>query len=105
MGERVIIFSLGPLHVQKHPDGYNHFYEFYKFPYLKEYPSYNNYNDNNRRMNEGFTLSKQLQYFAKTGYLATITSEEENNIILKKQLVMVGEGGLLNQKSKVHMEI
>jgi hypothetical protein len=82
------------LHVQKHLDGYNHFYEFYKFPYLADYDWWNNYNDNNRRMNEGFTLSKQLQYFSKTGYLATITSEEENNIIIEKAIGNGWLGGL-----------
>ena len=100
LGERVIIFSLGPLHVQKHPDGYNHFYEFYKFPYLADYDWWNNYNDNNRRMNEGFTLSKQLQYFAKTGYLATITSEEENNIIIEKASGNGWLGGLAQSEEQ-----
>ena len=32
LGERTILFSLGPLHVEEHRDGYNHFYEFYEFP-------------------------------------------------------------------------
>ena len=32
LGERTILFSLGPLHVDEHRDGYNHFYEFYEFP-------------------------------------------------------------------------
>ena len=31
LGERTILFSLGPLHVEEHRDGYNHFYEFYEF--------------------------------------------------------------------------
>ena len=43
------IFSLGPLHVQKHLDGYNHFYEFYQFP-VRASGTQNLYNDNNRRM-------------------------------------------------------
>jgi hypothetical protein len=90
LGERVIIFSLGPLHVQKHLDGYNHFYEFYKFP-VRASGTQNLYNDNNRRMNESFTLSNQLHYFSKTGYLVTVTSEEENEIITEKA---VGNGWL-----------
>ena len=90
LGERVIIFSIGPLHVQKHLDGYNHFYEFYQFP-ARANGSQNLYNDNNRRMNESFTLSKQLQYFSKTGYLATVTSEEENDILTEKA---IGNGWL-----------
>ena len=76
LGERVILFSLGPLHVNKHVDGYNHFYEFYKFPEV--------YNDRNRRFNEGYHLAHRLSYFGKTGYLATITSETENDIIVEK---------------------
>ena len=32
LGERSILFSLGPLHIEEHRDGYNHFYEFYEFP-------------------------------------------------------------------------
>ena len=47
LGERVIIFSLGPLHVQKHLDGYNHFYEFLQFPVLAR-GTQNLYNDTNR---------------------------------------------------------
>ena len=35
-------------------------------------------------MNESFTLSNQLHYFSKTGYLVTVTSEEENEIITEK---------------------
>ena len=29
LGERVITFSLGPLHIYNHTDGFQHFYEFY----------------------------------------------------------------------------
>ena len=90
LGERVIIFSLGPLHVQKHLDGYNHFYEFYQFP-VRANGVQDLYNDNNRRMNESFTLSNQMQYFSKTGYLATVTSEEENDILTEKA---IGNGWL-----------
>ena len=90
LGERVIIFSLGPLHVQKHLDGYNHFYEFYQFP-VRASGVQDLYNDNNRRMNESFTLSNQMQYFSKTGYLVTVTSEEENDILTEKA---IGNGWL-----------
>ena len=90
LGERVIIFSLGPLHVQKHLDGYNHFYEFYQFP-VRAGGVQDLYNDNNRRMNESFTLSNQMQYFSKTGYLVTVTSEEENDILTEKA---IGNGWL-----------
>ena len=42
------------------------------------------YNNNNRRFNEAFQLSNRLTYFGKTGYLATITSEEESEITIDK---------------------
>ena len=32
LGERVVTFSLGPLHIYDHTDGFQHFYEFYSFP-------------------------------------------------------------------------
>ena len=83
LGERTILFSLGPLHVHEHKDGYNHFYEFYKFP-TRASGTQNLYNDNNRRFNEGFQLSNRLHYFAKTGYLGTITSESESDILTDK---------------------
>ena len=83
LGERVILFSLGPLHVNKHVDGYNHFYEFYKFP-VNASPPYVLMNDKNRRFGEGYQLAHRLKYFGKTGYLATITSESENKVITKK---------------------
>lgn len=83
LGERVILFSLGPLHVNKHIDGYNHFYEFYKFP-VRAFGFQNLFNDKNRRFGEGFQISNRLRYFGKTGYLATITSEAENTVITTK---------------------
>ena len=83
LGERTILFSLGPLHVNKHIDGYNHFYEFFKFPVNATSP-YNLYNDKNRRFGDGFQLANRLRYFGKTGYLATITSETENEVITTK---------------------
>ena len=83
LGERTILFSLGPLHVYQHKDGYNHFYEFYKFP-TRASGTQNLYNDNNRRFNEGFQLSNRLSYFGKTGYLGTITSEGESDILTDK---------------------
>jgi hypothetical protein len=109
LGERVIIFSLGPLHVNKHRDGYNHFYEFYEFPArAAETPnaSQNLYNDKNRRMNEAFSLSRQLEYFGKSGYLATVTSEIENNIITEKAVGNGWMGGLTgsaNQNSVTNL--
>ena len=105
LGERVIIFSLGPLHVQKHLDGYNHFYEFYQFP-ARESGTQNLYNDNNRRMNESFTLSNQLHYFSKTGYLATVTSIEENDILTEKAIGNGWLGGMAqtnNQNSNIDL--
>ena len=100
LGERTIIFSLGALHVEKHKDGYNHFYEFYEFP-AKDLSNtaQNNayqtlYNNKNRRMNEAFALSRQLTYFGKSGYLATITSESENDIVTKKAVGNGWMGGL-----------
>ena len=100
LGERSILFSLGPLHVEEHRDGYNHFYEFYEFPArdLSNTPannaSQNLYNNKNRRMNEAFSLSRQLTYFGKSGYLATITSESENDIITEKAVGNGWMGGL-----------
>ena len=83
LGERVILFSLGPLHVNKHLDGYNHFYEFYEFP-VRASGTQDLYNDRNRRFGDGFQLSSRLRYFGKTGYLTTITSESENDIVVEK---------------------
>ena len=66
MGERTILFSLGPLHVNEHRDGYNHFYEFYEFPRRASSNANNDiFNDKNRRMNEGFSLARQLDYLEK----------------------------------------
>ncbi|WP_440936877.1 LamG-like jellyroll fold domain-containing protein [Candidatus Pelagibacter sp.] len=97
LGERTILFSLGPLHVNEHRDGYNHFYEFYQFPARPEgtaVAQQNLYNNNNRRMNEAFSLSRQLDYFGKSGYLATITSEAEDDIITEKAVGNGWMGGL-----------
>ena len=52
------------------------------------------YNNKNRRMNEAFSLSRQLDYFGKSGYLATITSESENDIITTKAVGNGWMGGL-----------
>ena len=103
LGERVIIFSLGPLHVAKHLDGYNHFYEFYKFPINGNDVLYNN---RNRRMGEGFNLSNRLHYFAKTGYLVTVTSEKENDIITEKAVGTGWMGAIVqtaNQNSDANL--
>ena len=100
LGERTILFSLGPLHVEEHRDGYNHFYEFYEFPArpggnnATDNAAQNLYNDKNRRMNEAFSLSRQLEYFGKSGYLATITSESEDDIITEKAVGNGWMGGL-----------
>ena len=97
LGERTILFSLGPLHVEEHRDGYNHFYEFYEFPARPDgtaNASQNLYNNKNRRMNEAFSLSRQLDYFGKSGYLATITSEAEDDIITTKAVGNGWMGGL-----------
>ena len=100
LGERTIIFSLGALHVEKHRDGYNHFYEFYEFPArdltntAQNNANQNLYNNKNRRMNEAFALSRQLTHFGKSGYLATITSESENDIVTKKAVGNGWMGGL-----------
>ena len=105
LGERVIIFSLGPLHVNKHRDGYNHFYEFYQFP-ARASGTQNLYNNKNRRMNEAFSLSRQLAYFGKTGYLATVTSEIENDIITEKAIGngwMGGLAGSANQNTDANL--
>ena len=97
LGERTILFSLGPLHVEEHRDGYNHFYEFYEFPARPTGTANSNqnlYNNKNRRMNEAFSLSRQLNYFGKSGYLATITSESEDDIITEKAVGNGWMGGL-----------
>ncbi len=95
LGERTILFSLGPLHVEEHRDGYNHFYEFYEFPRRASGNSNNDiYNDRNRRMNEAFSLARQLEYFGKSAYLATITSESENDIVTEKAVGNGWMGGL-----------
>jgi len=110
LGERTILFSLGPLHVEEHRDGYNHFYEFYEFPRRAgdDSDNANNdiFNDKNRRMNEAFSLSRQLEYFGKSGYLATITSESENDIITEKAVGngwMGGIAGSDNQNTNAHL--
>ena len=56
-------------------------------------------------MGEGFSLANQLRYFGKSGYLATITSESENDIVTEKQWVMVGWEGLLNIQIKMILMI
>ena len=90
LGERSILFSLGPLHIEEHRDGYNHFYEFYEFPRRASGNSNNDiFNDKNRRMNESFSLANKLSYFGKRAYLATVTSAAENDIITEKA---VGNG-------------
>ena len=95
LGERTILFSLGPLHVEEHRDGYNHFYEFYEFPRRASGNSNNDiFNDRNRRMNEAFSLARQLEYFGKSAYLATITSESENDIVTEKAVGNGWMGGL-----------
>ena len=86
-------------------DGSNHFYEFYQFP-VRASGTQNLYNDNNRRMNESFTLSNQLHYFSKTGYLVTVTSEEENDIITEKAIGNGWLGGIAqtnNQNSNANL--
>ncbi|MDC0416302.1 hypothetical protein OAM12_03470 [Candidatus Pelagibacter sp.] len=107
LGERSILFSLGPLHVEEHRDGYNHFYEFYEFPRRASGNSNDDiYNDNNRRMGEAFSLSRQLDYFGKSGYLATITSESENAIITEKAVGNGWMGGLAlsdNSNTDAHL--
>jgi len=109
LGERTILFSLGPLHVEEHRDGYNHFYEFYEFPARASgtpNANQNLYNNKNRRMNEAFSLSRQLNYFGKSGYLATITSESENDIITEKAIGngwMGGIAGSANQSSAANL--
>ncbi|MDA9563016.1 hypothetical protein N9R42_04520, partial [Candidatus Pelagibacter bacterium] len=107
LGERSILFSLGPLHVEEHRDGYNHFYEFYEFPRRASGNSNDDiYNDNNRRMGEAFSLSRQLDYFGKSGYLATITSESENAIITEKAVGNGWMGGLAlsdNSNTTAHL--
>ena len=71
LGERTIIFSLGPFHVEKHRDGYNHFYEFYEFPArnltntVQNNANQNLYNNKNRRMNEAFALFKTINLLWK----------------------------------------
>ena len=45
-------------------------------------------------MNEAFSLSRQLDYFGKSGYLATITSESENDIVTTKAVGNGWMGGL-----------
>ena len=109
LGERSILFSLGPLHVEEHRDGYNHFYEFYEFPARPAgttNANQNLYNNKNRRMNEAFSLSRQLDYFGKSGYLATITSESENAIITEKAVGNGWMGGLAlsdNSNTTAHL--
>ena len=64
------------------------------------------FNDKNRRMNEAFSLSRQLEYFGKSGYLATITSESENDIITEKAVGngwMGGIAGSNNQNTNAHL--
>ena len=103
LGERVILFTLGPLHVNKHLDGFNHFYEFYQFPVSTSGKAYNN---RNTRYSEGYKVANRLHYFAKTGYLATITSEAENEVVAEKAKGNGWLGGLaqsLNQNTTANL--
>ena len=71
------------------------FYEFYEYPRRASGNSNNDiFNDKNRRMGEGFSLANQLRYFGKSGYLATITSESENDIVTEKAVGNGWMGGL-----------
>ena len=61
------------------------------------------FNDKNRRMNEGSLIARQLDYFGKSGYLATITSEAENDIINNKAVGNGWMGGIIYQMIKIQM--
>ena len=65
LGERTILFSLGPLHIYNHTDGFQHFYEFYSFPTPTA-----RFDDPNRSWSKGLRYANNLRYFGKQGYLA-----------------------------------
>lgn len=108
LGERTILFSMGPLHVTSHIDGFNHFYEFYEFPTKglanpsgSDTDVSNMYvNKNNRRWSHGFDFAHRLSYLGKTGYLANITSEEENNVVTEKAVGTGWLGGMTQDQDQ-----
>ncbi|WP_440910182.1 LamG-like jellyroll fold domain-containing protein [Candidatus Pelagibacter sp.] len=79
LGERVVTFSLGPLHIYNHTDGFQHFYEFYSFPTPTA-----RFDDPNRSWSKGLRYANNLRYFGKQGYLANITSLDESEVLREK---------------------
>ena len=79
LGERVITFSLGPLHIYNHTDGFQHFYEFYSFP-----TPTSRFEDANRSWSKTLRYANDLTYFGKQGYLANITSLDESEVLREK---------------------
>ena len=89
LGERVITFSLGPLHIYNHTDGFQHFYEFYSFP-----TPAGRFLTDNRRWNSSLRYANDLKYFAKQGYMANVTSLDESEVLREKVKSTGWLGGL-----------
>ena len=89
LGERVITFSLGPLHIYDHTDGFQHFYEFYAFP-----TPATRFEELNRTWTNSLRYANRLTYFGKQGYMANITSQNESEVLREKVKSTGWLGGL-----------
>ena len=89
LGERVITFSLGPLHIYNHTDGFQHFYEFYAFP-----TPTSRFSSERRTWTRSLWYANRLSYFGKQGYMANITSQDESEVLREKVKSTGWLGGL-----------
>ena len=89
LGERVITFSLGPLHIYNHTDGFQHFYEFYAFP-----TPATRFASENRTWTSSLRMANRLTYFGKQGYMANVTSQDESEVLREKVKSTGWLGGL-----------
>ena len=89
LGERVITFSLGPLHIYDHTDGFQHFYEFYAFPTPET-----RFEELDRTWTNSLRYANRLTYFGKQGYMANITSQNESEVLREKVKSTGWLGGL-----------
>ena len=89
LGERVITFSLGPLHIYNHSDGFQHFYEFYAFP-----TPASRFDEEDRLWTSSLRMANRLTYFGKQGYMANVTSQDESEVLREKVQSTGWLGGL-----------
>ena len=89
LGERVITFSLGPLHIYNHTDGFQHFYEFYSFP-----TPATRFEPEDRLWTSSLRYANRLTYFGKQGYMANVTSQDESEVLREKVKSTGWLGGL-----------